>query len=234
VASAQGIRIAAASDLQFALTEIVKKYQEHYHGKIIISFGSSGSLYAQLTQGAPFDLFFSASDDYTLKLEQAKLIEPGSRYRYAVGRLVIWAHDQLGLDPAKFQMTLLQQPEVTHISLANPDHAPYGMAAQDFLSRHQLLELVQPKLIFGENISQAAQLALSSGSAGIIALSLAISATMEEAGSYWTIPLADHKSLNQEVVILQGQYRPEVIDFYAFIQSQVARDILTQHGFVLP
>ncbi len=231
---AQEIRIAAASDLQFALSDIANLFEQTHDTKVLLSFGSSGNIYSQLEQGAPFDLFFSASSDYTKRLEAKDLLEPNSRKLYAVGRLVIWVHNSLGLKVETLQEQTLLSSNVQHIAIANPDHAPYGQAAVDFLTKTGLYEHINAKLIYGENISQAAQLALSSGNVGIIALSLAINPAMQEAGTYWLIPLEDHLRLEQEMAILKNQARTEVQIFYEFMQSDDARAILESYGFVLP
>jgi molybdate transport system substrate-binding protein len=233
-ASMQDIRIAAASDLQFALEDVVTEFEKETGFKALVSFGSSGNLYSQLEQGAPFDLFFSASSTYTQKLEASGLIEAHSRKLYAIGRLVLWAHQQLGLNPEDLKEQLLLSTEVKHIAIANPDHAPYGQAATDLLERAELYEQIKDKLIYGENVSQAAQLALSSGNVGILALSLALNPAMKESGAYWLIPLEHHMRLEQEMVILKNQNRPEVQAFFTFMQSSVARDILKSYGLVLP
>ena len=230
----QEVRIAAASDLQFALEEIVTAFEAGNNAKVLVSFGSSGNFYSQLEQGAPFDLFLSASADYTKRLEAKGLTEPNSRKLYAVGRLVIWVHNNLGLKVDTLKEQTLLGSNVQHIAIANPDHAPYGQAAVDFLTKAGLYEQINAKLIYGENISQAAQLALSSGNVGIIALSLALNPAMQEAGDYWLIPLENHLRLEQEMVILKNQNRPEVQAFYTFMQNDLARDILEQYGFVLP
>ena len=200
-ALAQEIRIAAASDLQFALEDIATVFETENDAKVLLSFGSSGNIYSQLEQGAPFDLFFSASADYTKKLEDKGLLEPNSRKLYAVGRLVIWVHNNLGLELNNLKEQTLLSPDIQHIAIANPDHAPYGKAAVDFLNQASLFNQVSAKLIYGENISQAAQLALSSGGVGIIALSIALNPVMQEAGDYWLIPLEDHLRLEQEMAI---------------------------------
>jgi molybdate transport system substrate-binding protein len=233
--SGQDIRIAAASDLQFAFAEISKAFQDQYPDyTLTTSFGSSGNLYSQLEQGAPFDLFFSASADYTKKLEEHNLLEPTTRALYAVGRLVIWVHEQLGLNVEVLKEQVLLDPKVEHIAIANPEHAPYGQAAVDFLKHLNLYDAVQAKLIYGENISQAAQLAYSSAGVGILALSLVLNPTLKDAGSYWLIPLEDHLPLEQEMAILKDQTRPEVLAFYDFMQTDAARDILERYGFILP
>ena len=156
IALADDIAVAAASDLQFAIKELIVEYGEQAGHHVKLSLGSSGNFYAQLQQGAPFDLYFSADIGYPKKLEEAGLTVPGSLYRYAVGRVVLWAPKQSPVEVSK-GLTVLRDAAVRKIAIANPKHAPYGRAAVAAMEQSQVYAEVKDRLVLGENISQAAQ-----------------------------------------------------------------------------
>ena len=156
IALADDIAVAAASDLQFAIKELIVEYEKQTGHHVKLSLGSSGNFYAQLQQGAPFDLYFSADIGYPKKLEEAGLTVPGSLYRYAVGRVVLWAPKQSPVEVSK-GLTVLRDAAVRKIAIANPKHAPYGRAAVAAMEQSQVYAEVKDRLVLGENISQAAQ-----------------------------------------------------------------------------
>lgn len=233
-ANAQDIRVAAAADLQFALDDLAAQYKKQAGTKIDLSYGSSGNFFAQIQNGAPFDVFFSADIDYPRKLQAAGLAEPGTLYEYAVGRLVIWMPDNARVDLTKLGWQALLHPSVEKIAVANPEHAPYGRAAVAALRNAGIYQQVRGKLVYGENIAQAAQF-VASGNAhgGIIALSLAVSPAMR-AGKRWEIPANMHPPIEQAAVILRNAKDKEgARAFLAFIKSNDGRRILESYGFTL-
>src|SRR2546428_183571 len=151
------ISIAAASDLNFAFKEIVADFQKTPGNTVKLSLGSSGNFFAQISNGAPFDLFFSADISYPKKLEEAGLAEPGTLYMYAVGRIVVWVPKGSPIDVASFGIKALQHPSIKRIAIANPKHAPYGRAAVAAMEHFKVYDAVKDKLVLGENISQTAQ-----------------------------------------------------------------------------
>lgn len=261
---AQTVRVVAASDLQYALPEIARAFEQQNPGlRVELSFGSSGKLYTQLVQGLPADIFFSADAVFPQRLEEAGLTAPGTLRLYAVGRMVVWVANvwaQQGLDPRQVGPRVLLDPRVTRVALANPVHAPYGRAAVSLLERFGLIRETRSvpweemtagipayydisalrrgkpsfEFVYGENISQAAQLALSSTNVGILALSIARSEAMERAGVYWLAPLSSHLRLDQTYAILRGRDRPEVRRFYEYIATPEAHRVLRRYGFFLP
>jgi molybdate transport system substrate-binding protein len=258
------VRVVAAADLQYALTEIAQRFELRNSGlRVELTFGSSGKLYTQLMQGLPADMFFSADEAFPMQLQQAGRVEPGTLRLYAVGRLVIWASNALvqqGLDPRRLGPRILLDPRITQLAIANPMHAPYGRAGVTLLENFGLLRSTRPvrweemtggiaayydlgflrrgkagfEFVYGENISQTAQLALTSTNIGLVALSLAKSEAMERAGVYWLAPLSSHLRLNQTYVILRGQNRPEVQRFYEYMGTAEAHQVLRKYGFLLP
>ena len=234
-ANAQEIRVAAAADLKFALDELSAQYKKQTGRKIDVSYGSSGNFFAQIQNGAPFDLLLSADIEYPRKLEAAGLAEPGTLYEYAIGRIVIWMPVDTRVDLAKLGWKALLEPGVEKIAIANPEHAPYGRAAVTALRNAGIYEQVRPKLVYGENIAQAAQFVSSrNAQAGILALSLAISPPMRE-GKRWEIPANVHEPIAQGAIILRSaKDKQGVRDFLAFLKSGAGRKILDSYGFILP
>ncbi len=258
------VRVVAAADLQYALSEIAQVFErENPDLKVELSFGSSGKIYTQLMQGLPADLYFSADEAFPQQLEQAGRTVPGTLRLYAVGRMVIWASHRLvqqGLDPRQLGPRILLDPRVTRLAIANPVHAPYGRAGVTLLERFGLLRPTRAarweemtagipayfdlaalrlgkagfEFVYGENISQTAQLALTSTNIGLVALSIARSEAMERAGVYWLAPLNSHLRLNQTFVMLMGQDRPAVWRFYNYINTAQAHRILRKYGFLMP
>jgi molybdate transport system substrate-binding protein len=235
LAVAEEITIAAASDLNFAFREIATEYEKASGNQVRLTLGSSGNFYAQIQNGAPFDLYFSADIAYPRKLEEAGLTVPGSLYQYAVGRIVLWTGHESRIDVTK-GFEALREPTVKKIAIANPKHAPYGRAAVAAMEYFKVYDQVKDRLIFGENISQAAQF-IESGAcdAGIIALSLALAPAMKAAGQYWEIPAVAHPPLEQGAVILKQSKNPEAArQFLEFIKSPHGQEIIKRYGFTLP
>jgi molybdate transport system substrate-binding protein len=234
-ADAQELKVAAASDLTAALAELTAAYQKEHKTNLMLSFGSSGNFFTQIQNGAPFDIFFSADISYPEKLEQAQLAEPGSLYEYAVGRLVLWVPSESSVDVNK-GLDSLRSSAVRKISVANPHHAPYGRAAVATLQHAKLYDAVKDKLVLGENISQAAQFVQSGNAdAALIALSLALSMQMKQAGKYWLVPADYHPPLRQAAVILQAsKQKAEAAKFLDFVRSKQGRAIMEHYGFTLP
>jgi molybdate transport system substrate-binding protein len=233
--SAEDITIAAASDLNFAFKELVAEYEKTTGNHVKLSLGSSGNFYAQIQNGAPFDLYFSADIGYPRKLEEAGLTVSGSLYRYAVGRIVLWAGTASRLDVSK-GLDILRDPGIRKIAIANPKHAPYGRAAVAAMESSRVYESVKEKLILGENVSQAAQF-IESGACeiGIIALSLARSPAMNGKGAYWEIPVEAYPPLEQGAAILKQSKNQEAARrFLDFLQGSQGQEIMRRYGFLLP
>jgi len=229
------IIVAAAADLNAALTEIAADYEKSGGGTVRLSFGSSGNLFNQIQNGAPFDVFFSADLDYPEKLIEAGLAEKASLYPYAVGQLVLWVTASSSLDLHR-GMNILLDPSVKKISLANPEHAPYGRAAVAALRHFGLYEKVSDRFVFGENVSQAAQFVESGNAqAGFVALSHAMAPGMREKGRYWIIPSDAYPALQQAAVILShSSKKAEAAAFLQYIQEPEAIGVLRHYGFSVP
>jgi molybdate transport system substrate-binding protein len=228
--------VAAASDLKFALEEIAKEYQRTTGKQVKLTFGSSGNFLRQIQQGAPFDMFMSADEAFVDKLaEEGLAADKGTLY--AVGRIVLFTPKGSTVMPDDKLADLaaaLKDGRMKKFAIANPEHAPYGRAAQEALTSLGLWQGVQPLLVLGENVSQAAQFAASgSTQGGIFALSLAISPAFSDAGTYAILPESLHKPIRQKMVVLK-RGESSARGFYDYLQQPAARAVLRRYGFVLP
>jgi molybdate transport system substrate-binding protein len=231
--NAEELRIATASDLSAAFKELVAAFEKRSSTTVELSLGSSGNFFAQITNGAPFDLYFSADIDYPKKLEAAGFTEPGSLYEYAVGHVVLWAPNDSTIDVERLGMKALEDPAVRRIAIANPTHAPYGRAAIAALKHANVYETVRQKIVLGENVSQAAQF-VQSGNAeiGIVALSLALGPNMKGRGRFWRIPSEYHPPLRQAAVVLRASpNQPLAYQFIDFLKSPDGLAIMSRYGF---
>jgi molybdate transport system substrate-binding protein len=228
--------VAAASDLKFALEEIAQAFNARTGKAVRLAFGSSGNFRRQIAEGAPFEMFMSADEAFVFALAKEGLTRDEGAL-YAIGRIVIIAPHGSALKvdgELKGLAAGIQDGRVKKFAIANPEHAPYGRAAQQALTKAGLWEPLQDKLVLGENIAQAAQFATSgSAQGGIIALSLAISPSVSKLGEYALLPAESHEPLRQRMVLLKkaGEFAQQ---FYAFVQQPDARAIFRRYGFVLP
>ena len=234
---ARVVRVAAASDLQFALGEVVRAFESRNRDvRVAVAYGSSGTYHAQIVQRAPFDMFLSADMSYPRDLVAKGLAAQEGAFLYAIGRIVLWVPQGSPLDVERLGMAVLRDGRIRHVAIANPMHAPYGRAAEAALRKAGILDQVRPKLVFGENVAQAAQF-VESGAAdiGIIARSLALAPPMRAKGRYWEIPRDAHPVMEQGGVVLKAARDPEAANLLRrFLESAEARTILTTFGFVLP
>lgn len=226
--------VAAASDLKFAVTEIAARFEADTGRKVQLNFGSSGNFARQIRQGAPFELFMSADEDFVFELANAGLTRDRGEL-YAVGRIVLYAPkgSSIRLD-ADLKGLREAWGAVRKFAIANPEHAPYGRAAQQALQALGLWDFVQPALVLGENIAQTAQFVTTGNAqAGIIALSLALAPELQRQGSYVLLPETLHNPLRQRMVLTRRAGETAAL-FYAYLQQPPARAILKRYGFLLP
>ena len=234
-ARAQAVKVAAAADLKFAMRELASQFEKQSGAKLDVTYGSSGNFLTQIQNGAPFDLFFSADSEYPKKLEAAGLTEPGALREYAVGHIVIWTPRDSEINTAKDGWKSLLDQRVKKIAIANPEHAPYGRAAVAAMKKAGIYEQIKDKLVYGENISQAAEF-VQSGNAqvGLVALSLAISPAMKN-GNKWQIPADSHPQIKQTAVILKASKNKDAARrFLDFVSGPQGREILQRFGFTVP
>jgi len=228
--------VAAASDLRFAMEEIATQFQRESGRAVKLSFGSSGNYYRQIQQGAPFELFMSADESYVLRLADAGKTQD-SGVLYAVGRIVLFAPRGASWQvdaPMEGLRAALAANRIQRFAIANPEHAPYGRAAEQALRKAGLWTAIQPHLVLGENVSQAAQFAGSGSTAGgIFAYSLALAPNLAGRGSYVLIPETLHEPLRQRMALVKGA-GSTARALYAYLQQPAARAILKRYGFALP
>ena len=228
--------VVAAADLQFALPEVAKAFTKETKREVKLAFGSSGNFFRQIQQGGPFQMFLSADEQFVLDLA-AKGLTVGDGTLYARGHIVVIA--PLG-SPLKVDGELaglkaaLADGRIKKFAIANPEHAPYGRRAEEALRHAGLWVEIQGRLVFGENVAQAAQFATSGAAqGGIIAYSHALSPNVAKLGSYALITEEWHQPLNQRMVLLKGAGET-ARSFYEFMRGASARAIMRRYGFALP
>jgi molybdate transport system substrate-binding protein len=231
------ITVAAAADLKFALDELTAEFHTNQPDiNVQITYGSSGSFYTQLQNQAPFDIFFSADVAYPRKLVAAGLALDTNVFLYAVGRIVVWVPKASPVDIEKLGIQSLFAPSVQKIAIANPKHAPYGVAAMAAMKSLGVYDQAEPKLVFGENVAQTVQF-VESGAAdiGVIALSLAVAPQMRDTGRFWEIPLNAYPKMEQGGIIMNWTKEAEAARaFRDFVLGQHGRAVLKRNGFFLP
>ena len=225
--------VATASGMQFAIREIALKFYEDTGIKVRITLGSSGNLYRQIKNNAPFDLFISADNSLTKKLESEKLTL-NDRVVIAKGRLVVFAPTGSPLIPDEHLGGLkiaLSEGQITRFAIASPKHAPYGQRAKEALQSAKLWEAVKDKLVIGENVAQATQFAVSgTAQGGIIARSLVVVDKISNRGQYALLPESWHQPILHSMALLKNA--DEVtLKFFQYIRSKKGQDILSLHGF---
>jgi molybdate transport system substrate-binding protein len=228
--------VAAASDLKFALEEVAEQFRASTQRELKLVFGSSGNFYRQIEQGAPFQIFLSADEDFVFKLAAAGRVEDRGQL-YATGRIVLYAPhgSALKLDPRLAGLNAaVSSGQIRRFAIANPEHAPYGRAAEQALRKVGVWDSLRSRLILGENVSQAAQFA-SGGSAegGIFAYSLALSSALSNRGRYVLIAEDMHQPLHQRMALVKGA-GDTARAFYRYMQEPAARSVFRRYGFALP
>jgi molybdate transport system substrate-binding protein len=235
-AQGDGPLVAAASDLQFAIEEIAATFREETGVEVRVSLGSTGNFARQIRAGAPFDMFMAADEQFVTDLARDGFTSDGGTL-YAVGRIVVIAPEGSPLEADGTLDSLrraLDAGKITRFAIANPEHAPYGRRAEEALRHAGLWDAIQPYLVLGENVSQAAQFALSGDAeGGIVAYSLALAPELARRGAHDLIPEDWHRPLLQRMVLLDGASEAAAA-FYAYVQSPAAREVMARYGFVLP
>lgn len=229
-ASAKKLTVAGASDLSFAFKEIAAEFEKESGYHVVLSLGSTGMLARQIEEGAPFDAFFSANTKFMEDLEKGGRIVPGTAELYAQGRIVIATRAASGLKIKRLED--LKDAKITHIAVANPEHAPYGIAAMEALKSKGLWDEIRHRLVYGENIRQALQFVQAGNAeAGIVALSIANAPDIE----YAEVPAGLHKPINQAAgVVSTAKDKDGALSFIKFVNSPKGRAIMKKYGFLPP
>jgi len=225
------ITVAAASDLIPAFEELGKEFEHETGTKVTFSFGSSGLLAKQIENGAPMDIFAAANIDYINNLEKQNLIIPDTKLLYARGRITLWVPKQSPLHINA--LSDLLNPQIKRLAIANPDHAPYGLAARQALESAGVWEQLRPRIVYGDNIRQTLQYA-QTGNVDVAIVALSLSLQTSE-GRWVLIPAELHKPIDQALAVIKSTKRePEARRFASFIATPLGRSIMSKYGFVLP
>lgn len=234
MAAAEEVRVAVASNFLGTMNEIITNFQADTGHIVVVSAGSSGKLYAQIKNGAPFDVFFSADGKRTQLLEEEGLAVKGSRFVYSVGRLTLWSADPRVVYGDAHRV--LSEGHFVHLAMANPKTAPYGMAAEQTLRKLGLWERLKDRIVQGENIGQTFQFVFSKNAQlGFVALSQVLDPKINGSGSRWDVPTTFHDPLTQEAVLLMtGENHGAAKAFLAYVQEDKSRAIIERFGYGLP
>ncbi len=226
-AKAEIIHLAVASNFREPAREIAARYEQHSGHQVVLSFGSTGKHYAQIKNGAPFDVFFAADARRPQLLEEAGVAIAGSRFTYARGRLVLWSPRNDFVDP---QGKVLQAGQFSRIAIANPELAPYGRAAKEVLQAKGLWQALSTRLVRGENIGQTYQF-VKSGNAqlGFVAYSQVIQPNQTITGSYWLVPQQMYRPVKQQAVLLKNTRA--IQKFINFVKGPEAKAIIQAYGY---
>jgi molybdate transport system substrate-binding protein len=252
--SSKVVRVAAASDLKFALAPVLAIFERDTGITVELNFGSSGNFARQILQGLPVDLFMSADEDWVFKVADAGLTQGGTSERgvvYAIGRLALIVHSALPMqiqadwpvvqnalrlalsDGAAQNARSPAGPVIQKFAIANPEHAPYGRAAQQALQAMGLWHSVQPRLVLGENVAQATQyVSVGAAQAGLTALPLAIAPEVAATTRYAAVPAALHAPLRQRMVLLKSA-GPAAAQLYGYLQTEAVKKQLQNAGFAM-
>lgn len=227
---ADEVQVAVAANFTAPIQAIAKDFEKDTGHKLVASFGATGQFYAQIKNGAPFEVFLSADDSTPAKLEEEKAIVPGSRFTYAIGTLALWSPKPGYVDD---QGKVLKDGTYKHLSIANPQTAPYGLAATQVLDKLQLTEATQPKIVQGQNITQAFQF-VSTGNAelGFVALSQIYKDGKVQNGSAWIVPAQLHEPIRQDAVILdKGKDNPAAKALVDYLKGPKAAAVIKSYGY---
>jgi molybdate transport system substrate-binding protein len=224
--SADEVKVAVATNFAGAMNALVERFEATSAHTVSVSSGSTGAHYAQIKNGAPFDAFFAADSERPRLLEAEGVAVAGSRFLYAVGRLALWS---IRADYVDGDGRVLEAGEFRHLAIANPELAPYGAAARDVLMARGLWDLLQPRLVTGQDIGQTYSF-VQTGNAelGFVAWAQ-LKQTAEVAGSYWLVPDSLHRPIEQEAVLLRDS--PGARAFAEFVQGVEAREIVRRYGY---
>ncbi len=224
--------MAVASNFVAPMQKIAAAFTQSTGHKVVISSGATGKFYTQIKSGAPFEVLLAADDETPARLEAEGLVVSGSRFTYALGRLVLWSPQ-----PGKFAegTEMLKQGRFRRLSIANPKLAPYGRAAVETLSHLGLTQAVQAKLVQGENIAQAFQFVVSGNAElGLVAQSQVVDASGHATGSIWRVPAEMHQPIRQDAVLLiKGKDNPAAMALLAYLRSEPAKAVIRSYGYEL-
>jgi len=232
LAHADEVQVAVAANFSAPMKQIAAQFEKDSGHTVLASFGATGKFYAQIQNGAPFDVLLAADDETPAKLEKEGAAVQGTRFTYAIGKLVLWSA-QPGLVDDKGEV--LRKGGFTHLAIANPKLAPYGAAAVEVLQKMQLYGTVEPKLVQGENIAQAHQFVVSGAAPlGFVAMSQVMEGGKLKSGSAWFVPANLYTPIRQDAVVLaRGKGKSAVEAFLAYLKGEQAKAVIRSYGYEL-
>lgn len=231
-AGAAEVSVAVAANFTAPMQKLAQVFEQETGHKALLSFGSTGNFYAQIRNGAPFHVLLAADDDTPLKIEQEGLGVPGSRFTYAIGKLVLWSKQPSLVDD---KGDILRSGTFARIAIANPKLAPYGAAAIETMVKLGVLQVLQPRLVQGENIAQTYQfIATENAPLGFVALSQILRDGKIVQGSAWIVPAGLHAPIAQDALVLSaGKDNPAATALMGFLRSDRAKVLIRSYGYGL-
>jgi len=231
-ACADEVHIAVASNFTAPMKVIAARFEQESGHKVLASFGSTGKFYAQIQNGAPFDILLAADDETPARLERESATVPASRFTYALGKLVLWSAKAGVVDG---NGDVLKSGKVTHLAVANPKLAPYGAAAVEVLHKLNLRAALEPKFVIGENIGQTHQFVVSGAAElGFVAMSQVFQAGKLTSGSAWLIPDSFYAPIRQDaVLLLKGKNKPAAAAFLQYLKDDKVKTVIRSFGYAL-
>nr|WP_298688710.1 molybdate ABC transporter substrate-binding protein [uncultured Dongia sp.] len=230
-ARAEGVLVAVAANFADAAQDLAALYEKSSGIQVAVTTGSTGKLYAQIKEGAPFQILLSADAKTPAKLEDEQAAVKGSRFTYAIGKLALWSADakRVGADGR----TALQADDFQHLAIANPGLAPYGVAARETLQSLKLWDKLSPKIVMGENIGQAhSMVATGNAELGFVALSAVLNPKKPSEGSHWVVPQDMFKPIRQDAILLNaGSGNAAATAFLDFLKSPEAHAVIETYGY---
>ncbi len=233
LAHAEEVQVAVAANFTAPMQQIASQFEQDTGHKAVLSFGATGKFYAQIVNGAPFELLLSADDETPARLEKEGHGVPGSRFTYAIGKLVLWSADPALVDA---QGKILKKGGFRHLAIANPKTAPYGAAAVQTMTQMGVLGTLQPLFVQGENIAQTHQF-VTTGNAelGFVALSQVFKDGKVTGGSAWIVPASLYDPIRQDAVVLaRGKDKPAAAALAAYLKGDKAKAVIRAFGYEMP
>ena len=229
---ADEVQVAVAANFTAPMKQIAAEFEKDTGHKAVLAFGATGKFYAQISNGAPFEALLAADDETPLKLEKELLAAPGTRFTYAIGKLVLWSAKEGYVDA---QGEVLKKSDFKHLALANPKAAPYGAAAMETMKQLGVLENIQPRIVQGENIAQTHQfIATGNAELGFVALSQVLKDGKVTSGSAWIVPSRLYAPIRQDAVVLaKGRNNPAASALVKYLKTDKARAIIKSYGYEL-
>ena len=230
---ADEVQVAVAANFTAPMQQIATQFEKDTGHKALLSFGATGKFFAQISNGAPFEIFLAADDETPAKLEKEGLGVAGSRFTYAVGKLVLWSANPDLVDASG---AVLKTGDFKHLAIANPKTAPYGAAAVEVMNKLGVLQNVQQRFVQGESIAQTHQFVYSGNAElGFVALSQVFKDGKLTGGSMWSFPANLYSPILQDAVLLnKGKGKPAAVALLAYLKGEKARAIIKAFGYELP